>query len=47
MTFLLVFSIGEPDLKVPLDDDFLKRFLRPCKWYPKSAFELVSKFKNF
>lgn len=23
-------------------DDYLCRFLRPCKWYPQSAFELVS-----
>lgn len=24
------------------DDDFLTIFLRPCKWYAKSAYELVS-----
>lgn len=30
-------------LIVPLDNDYwLIRFLRPCKFYPKSAFELVS-----
>lgn len=30
-------------LTVPLDhDDWLVRFLRPCKFYPKSASELVS-----
>lgn len=26
------------------DDEFLTIFLRPCKWYPKSAHELVSRF---
>lgn len=35
----------EKGLTVPLDnDDWLVRFLRPCKFYPKSACELVSFF---
>lgn len=24
------------------DDEFLTIFLRPCKWYPQSAYQLVS-----
>lgn len=42
---LLVFLdfLGETDLRVPLEKDvWLIRFLRPCKFYPESAFELVS-----
>lgn len=35
-------STGEPDLKVPDDDYFFAKFLRPCKWHAKPAFELVS-----
>jgi len=32
------------ELTLPIDNDhFLIRFLRPCKFYPKSAYELVSK----
>ncbi|KAG8234479.1 hypothetical protein J437_LFUL014347 [Ladona fulva] len=31
----------EADLNIPIDNDnFLIRFLRPCKFYPQSAFEL-------
>ncbi|GJQ82460.1 hypothetical protein Trydic_g14451 [Trypoxylus dichotomus] len=34
---------GETDLKTPyFSDTWLVRFLRPCKFYPDSAFELVS-----
>ncbi|XP_055598470.1 alpha-tocopherol transfer protein-like [Uranotaenia lowii] len=32
---------GEPDLKVPNDDEYLLQFLRPTKFYAKSAFELI------
>lgn len=33
----------EKTLDIPLEDDpFLIKFLRPCKFYPQSAFELVS-----
>lgn len=39
---MLSFS-AESNLVVPDDDEFCKKFLRPCKWYPKSSFELVSK----
>jgi hypothetical protein len=36
---------GQEDLTVPIDnEDWLVRFLRPCKFYPKSALELVSKY---
>jgi hypothetical protein len=38
-----LFLSEETDLKCPLDKDaWLVRFLRPCKFYPESAFELVS-----
>ncbi len=34
----------EHELSVPIDnEDWLIRFLRPCKFYPESALELVSK----
>jgi hypothetical protein len=40
--FELYFS-EETDLKCPLDKDaWLVRFLRPCKFYPESALQLVS-----
>lgn len=29
-------------MHVPTDDDFLTMYLRPCKYYPKSAFDRVS-----
>lgn len=33
----------DKDITVPLDNEqWLVRFLRPCKFYPKSAYELVS-----
>ncbi|XP_012252208.1 alpha-tocopherol transfer protein-like [Athalia rosae] len=39
---------GEPDLIVPLEaDEYLYRFLRPCKWYPESAFGLIKRFHNY
>lgn len=34
---------GEPNFAVPDDDEFYQKFLRPCKWYAKSAFQLVSR----
>ncbi|XP_043594006.1 alpha-tocopherol transfer protein-like [Bombus pyrosoma] len=37
----------EPDLFVPDDDEFCRKFLRPCKWYPKSAFGLMKRFYKF
>lgn len=36
------FTLAEKTLHVPTDDEFLKMYLRPCKYYPKSAFERVS-----
>lgn len=34
--------VDEKELKVPLDkESWLVRFLRPCKFYPESACELV------
>lgn len=45
ITYSLLRLFSESDLVVPIDnDDWLVRFLRPCKYYPDSAFELVSKF---
>lgn len=38
---------GEPDLNVPDDDEYFQKFLRPCKWYPKSCFELMKRFYQF
>ncbi|XP_012151156.1 alpha-tocopherol transfer protein isoform X1 [Megachile rotundata] len=38
---------GEPELIVPDDDEFYQKFLRPCKWYPKSAFELMKRFYQY
>lgn len=38
----------EPGLTVPInDDEFLIKFLRPCKFYPKSAFEKLKNFYKF
>lgn len=34
------------DLYYGIDDDFLVIFLRPCKWYPESALQLVSIIKR-
>ncbi|XP_043491340.1 alpha-tocopherol transfer protein-like isoform X2 [Polistes fuscatus] len=39
---------AETDLKCPLDNDaWLIRFLRPCKYYPESAAELVKNYYKF
>ncbi|KAK1119977.1 hypothetical protein K0M31_012707 [Melipona bicolor] len=39
---------GETNLKCPLDfDAWLIRFLRPCKYYPESAFNLVKNYYSF
>lgn len=39
----MYFFSDETDLRVPLDnDDWLVRFLRPSKFYPDSARDLVS-----
>ncbi|XP_076647670.1 alpha-tocopherol transfer protein isoform X1 [Halictus rubicundus] len=38
---------GEPDLTLPEDDEFFQKFLRPCKWYPKSTYELLKRFYKF
>ncbi|KAG6798242.1 alpha-tocopherol transfer protein isoform X1 [Apis mellifera caucasica] len=38
---------AESNLVVPDDDEFYKKFLRPCKWYPKSSFELMKRFYKF
>ncbi|XP_065089911.1 alpha-tocopherol transfer protein isoform X2 [Ochlerotatus camptorhynchus] len=39
---------GQDELLVPLDnDDWMVRFLRPCKFYPKSAFELIQRYYQF
>lgn len=36
----------DPTIHFRDDDDFLKIFLRPCKFYPESAFALVSRPQN-
>lgn len=40
---VLFFSLfpAETNLHVPVIDEFFIAFLRPCKYYPKSAFERV------
>ncbi|XP_017766977.1 PREDICTED: alpha-tocopherol transfer protein-like isoform X2 [Eufriesea mexicana] len=39
---------GETDLKCPLENDaWLIRFLRPCKYYPESALNLVKNYYSF
>ncbi|XP_031786223.1 alpha-tocopherol transfer protein isoform X1 [Nasonia vitripennis] len=38
---------GEPDLNVPLDREYLQKFLRPCKWYAESTFELMKRFYKY
>lgn len=38
----------ETDLTIPIDNDnFLIRFLRPCKFYPESACELMKRYFAF
>lgn len=38
----------EKSLHVPIDDDaFLMKFLRPCKFYPDSAFALIQRYYRF
>ncbi|CAH1276786.1 unnamed protein product [Diabrotica balteata] len=38
----------EKDLKVPLENDlWLVRFLRPCKFYPESACNLIKRYYKF
>ncbi|KAF7992240.1 hypothetical protein HCN44_001565 [Aphidius gifuensis] len=37
----------EPDLNVPDDDYFFAKFLRPCKWHAKPAFDLMKRFYRF
>lgn len=38
----------EKDLHVPIDNDlWLIRFLRPCKFYPESALELIKRYYAF
>ena len=39
--------IDDGKLNYDLSDEMLMIFLRPCKFYPKSAFELVSNLFNF
>ncbi|XP_066589162.1 alpha-tocopherol transfer protein-like isoform X2 [Prorops nasuta] len=42
-----VLVANNPDLTVPDDDEFYEKFLRPCKWYPKSAYEVMERFYKF
>lgn len=46
--FILVIFLAEPNLYYNADDDdLLKVFLRPCKFYPESALALVSLLSLF
>lgn len=38
----------DKDIVVPMDNDaWLVRFLRPCKYYPESAYELIKRYYSF
>ncbi|XP_011505205.1 PREDICTED: alpha-tocopherol transfer protein-like isoform X2 [Ceratosolen solmsi marchali] len=37
----------EENLFIPLDQKFLQRFLRRCKWYPRSTFKLIQRFYEY
>ncbi|KAK7792962.1 hypothetical protein R5R35_002613 [Gryllus longicercus] len=37
----------EKELVVPLDDEYMITFLRPCHWYPDSAFQKMCNFYAF
>ncbi|GLG96077.1 retinaldehyde-binding protein 1-like isoform X1 [Gryllus bimaculatus] len=37
----------EKELVVPLDDEYMTTFLRPCHWYPDSAFQKMCNFYAF
>lgn len=39
---LIFILLGEPDLNIPNEKEYYQMFLRPCKYYPESAFRLVS-----
>lgn len=41
------FLAGEPNLHLPDIEDFYITFLRPCKWYAKSAFSLIKRYYRF
>lgn len=38
---------NDPSIHFPDDDEFLIIFLRPCKYYAKSAFELMKRISDF
>ncbi|XP_011505203.1 PREDICTED: alpha-tocopherol transfer protein-like [Ceratosolen solmsi marchali] len=37
----------QSELQVPLNKEHLQKFLRPCKWYPDSSFEMMKRFYKF
>jgi len=41
------FLKNDPSLNFDTDDDFLMIFLRPCKFYAKSAYELMKRIAEF
>jgi hypothetical protein len=46
--FRHLFLADDKELLFPLDDEnMLRQFLRPCKYYPKSAYEKVSNGKGY
>lgn len=46
--FAFVGVAEDKDLVVPLDNDaWLVRFLRPCKFYPESAYEQIKNYYSF
>lgn len=48
INYCFSYFVEEKDLHIPIDnDDWIVRFLRPCKFYPHSARDLVSLIDNF
>ncbi|XP_059049876.1 clavesin-2-like [Achroia grisella] len=48
LTKLRILLKGEPSLVLPIDDDeFLMKFLRPCKFYPESAFKRIQAYYKY
>ncbi|KAM3964690.1 clavesin-1 [Aphomia sociella] len=48
LTELRILLKGETSLVLPIDnDDFLMKFLRPCKFYPESAFKRIQAYYKY
>ncbi|KAH9642732.1 hypothetical protein HF086_010385 [Spodoptera exigua] len=48
LTFYYYSITEDKDLSVPMDSEaWLVRFLRPCKFYPESAYDLIKRYYGF